>query len=208
MRAPTMCSGRMHVKTAACDASPCSGVGGAAFEETPVAVTAGRFYWPARSREGAGSMGRDSPVERSSLGNASPWDARRGAQGSPGAAAPGAFWELFCGEKFPAGGKQARRDCVLLSNRPASGEFGPMWPARERCLRQKKRPQAVGQPLALADRYAGRKGLAATRTIGPYEGSNHRLTTAKASPKVHRAFGEAQQYHQPRRCRRSCRRGG
>ena len=29
--------------------------------------------------------------------------------------------------------------------------------------------EAVGQPLALADRSAGREGLAATRTIGPYE---------------------------------------
>ena len=28
---------------------------------------------------------------------------------------------------------------------------------------------AVGQPLALADRSAGREGLAATRTIGPYK---------------------------------------
>ena len=29
---------------------------------------------------------------------------------------------------------------------------------------------AAQQPLALADRYAGREGLAATRTIDPYEG--------------------------------------
>ena len=29
---------------------------------------------------------------------------------------------------------------------------------------------AVGQPLALADRSAGREGLAATRTIDPYGG--------------------------------------
>ena len=28
-----------------------------------------------------------------------------GPHGGPGAAAPGAFWELFCGEKFPAGGR-------------------------------------------------------------------------------------------------------
>ena len=31
-------------------------------------------------------------------------------QGSPGAAAPGAFWELFCGEKFPAGGRGKASD--------------------------------------------------------------------------------------------------
>ena len=55
-------------------------------------------------------MGRDGPVERNSLGNAASWDARRGAHGSPGAAAPGAFWELFCGEKFPAGGRRKTAD--------------------------------------------------------------------------------------------------
>ena len=33
-----------------------------------------------------------------------------------------------------------------------------------------KATAAVGQPLALAGRNAGREGLAATRTIGPYEG--------------------------------------
>ena len=33
-----------------------------------------------------------------------------------------------------------------------------------------KATAAVGPPLALAGRNAGREGLAATRTIGPYEG--------------------------------------
>ena len=75
-------------------------------------------------------MGRDSPVERSSLGNASPWDARRGAQGSPGAAAPGAFWELFCGEKFPAGGNtacglSARGNQIRLRRMRANEGIGP-----------------------------------------------------------------------------------
>ena len=46
-------------------------------------------------------MGRDGPVERNGLGDVSPWDARRAAQGSPGAAAPGAFWELLTARKVP-----------------------------------------------------------------------------------------------------------
>ena len=58
---------------------PRSGAAGAALENHRVAVTALRFYWPARSREGVGSMGRDGPVERSGLGDAALWDARRGA---------------------------------------------------------------------------------------------------------------------------------
>ena len=98
--------------------NPCSEAVRAAFVKTPVAVTANRFYWPARSREGAGSMGRDSPVERNCLRNASPWDARRAAQGSPGAAAPGAFWGLFRGEKSPAGGQG--KGCRHASAAPAA----------------------------------------------------------------------------------------
>ena len=98
--------------------NPCSEAVRAAFVETPVAVTANRFYWPARSREGAGSMGRDSPVERNCLRNASPWDARRAAQGSPGAAAPGAFWGLSLGEKSPAGGQG--KGCRHASAAPAA----------------------------------------------------------------------------------------
>ena len=130
--------------------NPCSEAVRAAFVETPVAVTANRFYWPARSREGAGSMGRDSPVERNCLRNASSWDARRAAQGSPGAAAPGAFWGLFRGEKSPAGGQG--KGCQHASAAPAAetadatlaadsrpygwrsrrgrirrGDFGPIW---------------------------------------------------------------------------------
>ncbi len=51
-----------------------------------------------------GSIGPDS------LRVASSGDARRTAKRGPGAAAPGAFWELFCGEKFPAGGLEKARD--------------------------------------------------------------------------------------------------
>ena len=55
-------------------------------------------------------MGRDGPVDRGCLRDAASGDARRGGPyGSPGAAAPGAFWELFCGEKFPAGGNTSLR---------------------------------------------------------------------------------------------------
>ena len=49
-----------------------SGAVGAAFEESSVAVIIARFYWPTRSREGAGSIGQDGPVERNGLGDASP----------------------------------------------------------------------------------------------------------------------------------------
>ena len=118
MRAPTTKTKRLRKKAAVCKIYPCSEAVRAAFVETPVAVTANRFYWPARSREGAGSMGRDSPVERNCLRNASPWDARRAAQGSPGAAAPGAFWGLFRGEKSPAGGQG--KGCRHASAAPAA----------------------------------------------------------------------------------------
>ena len=121
---PTMCSGRIRVKTAVCDVSPCSEAAGAALVKTSVAVTAIRFYWPARSREGAGSMGRDSPVERNGLRNAASGDARRAAPRESGGRSPGAFWELFRGEKFPAGGKQACRLGTLSPNRPAAAGAG------------------------------------------------------------------------------------
>ena len=128
MRAPTMCSGRMHVKTAACDASPCSGVGGAAFEETPVAVTAGRFYWPTRSREGAGSMERKSPVERNSLGNASPWDARRTAPRGTGGRSPPAHFGNFSAVKSspPEANKPGATVCCRRTDPPpaSSGRCG------------------------------------------------------------------------------------
>ena len=77
--------------------------------KSSVAVTAIRFYWPARSREGVGSMERYDSVELGAWAMPLPEMHAAGPQGSPGAAAPGAFWELFCGEKFPAGGKQGLR---------------------------------------------------------------------------------------------------
>ena len=49
-----------------------------------------------------------------------------GPHGSPGAAAPGAFWELFRGEKFPTGGRQAGIARALSPNRPACGGVGLM----------------------------------------------------------------------------------
>ena len=106
---PPLRSGReIRTQKLPCAAStPRSGAVRAALEKRSVAVTAIRFYWPARSREGVGRMGRDDLVERNGRRDASSWGARRGAHGSPGAAAPGAFWGLFRGEKSPAGGKQA-----------------------------------------------------------------------------------------------------
>ena len=92
---PTMCSGRIRVKTAVCDVSPCAEAAGAALVKTSVAVTAIRFYWPARSREGAGSMGRDSPVARNGPGNASSGDARRAAPRGTGGRSPRRVFGTF-----------------------------------------------------------------------------------------------------------------
>ena len=64
MRASTAKMERLRKIQLCAIAAPRSRAVGAAFEETRVAVTAGRFYWVTRSREGVGSMGRDSPVER------------------------------------------------------------------------------------------------------------------------------------------------
>ena len=127
MRAPTAKMGRMRNKLSCAASTPRSRAVRAALEKSPVAVTIVRFDCPARSREGVGSMGRDSSVERNSLGDASPWDARHGAQGSPEAGPPARFGNPHRAEKSPAGGKQAWRACVLPSNRPATGGFGPMW---------------------------------------------------------------------------------
>ena len=78
----------MRAKAAVCLIPPRSGAAGAAFEERPVAVTAIRFHWPARSREGAGSMGRDGLVERNSPGEAFSGDARRSAPKGTGGRSP------------------------------------------------------------------------------------------------------------------------
>ena len=114
---PPLRSGReIRTQKLPCAAStPRSGAVRAALEKRSVAVTAIRFYWPARSREGVGRMGRDDLVERNGRRDASSWGARRGAHGSPGAAAPGAFWGLFRGEKSPAGGRRKGISLHLLS---------------------------------------------------------------------------------------------
>ena len=69
--------------------------------ESPRRRNALRFYCPARSNEGAGGTGQDILVERNCLRDAASDDARRGAQGGPGAAAPGAFWGLLTARKSP-----------------------------------------------------------------------------------------------------------
>ena len=114
--APTVRMGNSRVNAAVCSIPPCSEAAGAAFEERCVAVTIVRFYCPARSIEGVWGTGRDGPEESSCPRNASPGDARRTAKRGPGAAAPGAFWELFRGEKFPAGGSP-----VSAVRAPAAG---------------------------------------------------------------------------------------
>ena len=105
---PDDVSGSMRVKTAVCGIPPRSVAVRAALEKTSVAVTIVRFYWPVRSREGEGSMERDNPVEYN--GQEMPLLGMHAAepQGGPGAAAPGAFWGLFRGEKSPAGGSTSR----------------------------------------------------------------------------------------------------
>ena len=71
-------------------------------------------------RDGAGRPGGPRLPARCRFRGCTP----RGPYGSPGAAAPGAFWELFCGEKFPAGGRPAHDTCAFSPNRPASGGCG------------------------------------------------------------------------------------
>ena len=73
-------------------ATPRSGALGAAFEEASVAVTAIRFYWPARSSDGVPGDDAHRPIGLNSFRVATPGDARRAAPWGPGAAAPGAFW--------------------------------------------------------------------------------------------------------------------
>ena len=88
-------------------ATPRSGALGAAFEEAPVAVTAGDSTGPREALMGHKRTTPTGPIGLNSFRVASPWDARRAAPWGPGAAAPGAFWGLFRGEKSPAGGSPA-----------------------------------------------------------------------------------------------------
>ena len=80
--------GKMRVKLPCARSNPCSGVVRAALVEAPVAVTANRFYWAARSREGVGSMERDDPVECNGPGDAFSWDARRRVPRGTGGRSP------------------------------------------------------------------------------------------------------------------------
>ena len=51
----------------------------------------------------------------------------RSPKGDRGPRPPAHFGNPHRAEKSPVGGKQAWRACVLPSNRPATGGFGPMW---------------------------------------------------------------------------------
>ena len=84
-----------------CNVLPRSGAVRAALEKSSVAVTTLRFYWAARSREGAGSMERDEPEERGGLGDAFSWDARRGASGTGGAQPPAYFGNFSAVKSSP-----------------------------------------------------------------------------------------------------------
>ena len=71
-----------------CKLYPLSEAARAAFEETSLAAAVSRFYWPARSREGAGSTVRDGPEESNCWRNAASWDARRAAPRESGGRSP------------------------------------------------------------------------------------------------------------------------
>ena len=77
--APTVETELLTQKPLCAKSTPRSGAVRAAFEKISVAVTIVRFHCPARSREGVGSMERDSLVERNGLRAAASWDARRAA---------------------------------------------------------------------------------------------------------------------------------
>ena len=67
-------------------------------------------------------------------------------------------------------------------NRPACGGCGPMWASAPTPCRATHPHRRGGyQPLALAGRNAGREGLAATRTIGPYSASAANALTSPPS---------------------------
>ncbi len=107
MRAPTMY--REHARKNCRVRHPAAFRGSSCgLRENFCSRTIVRFYWPVRSREGEGSMERDNPVECN--GQEMPLLGMHAAepQGGPGAAAPGAFWGLFRGEKSPAGGSTSR----------------------------------------------------------------------------------------------------
>ena len=95
MRAPTTPIRKFCKKLPCAVPTPRSGAVRAALEKSPVAVTAIRFHWPARSREGGGSMERDSPVDSNGLGDASPWDARRAAPRESGCRSPRRVFGTF-----------------------------------------------------------------------------------------------------------------
>ena len=81
--------------------TPCSGTVGAAFEETPVAVTAGDSTGPRKALLGYQGTTPTGPIGPDSFRVAASWDVHRAAPWGPGAAAPGAFWEPSPRGKVP-----------------------------------------------------------------------------------------------------------
>ena len=123
---PTANIGKTHAKPLCVIAVPRSGAVCAAFEESSVAVTTSRFYWPARSREGVGSMGRDSPVERNGPGNASPRDARRAAPRESGGRSPRRVLGTFPRRKVPRQRQTSLPPRYAFAEQTRCGGCGPM----------------------------------------------------------------------------------
>ena len=139
MRAPTMY--REHARKNCRVRHPAAFRGSSCgLRENFCSRTIVRFYWPVRSREGEGSMERDNPVECN--GQEMPLLGMHAAepQGGPGAAAPGAFWGLFRGEKSPAGGQG--KGCRHASAAPAAETADATLAADSRPYGWRSRPGA------------------------------------------------------------------
>ena len=113
-----------HIKAAVCKVHPMfrGGLWGlsenhCSRNDSPITIP--RFHWPARSREGAGSMGRDGPEDRSCLGNASSGDARRAAPtGDRGPQPPARFGDFSAVKSPPPEANKFALPCAPAANAP------------------------------------------------------------------------------------------
>ena len=114
-------------------------------------------------------MELDGPVELSGLRDAFSWDARRGAPWESGGPQPPARFGNFSAVKVP------RRRQTSLPRLCAGVEQTRLRRVRGRCGLQgsaacgRKSDRSSWAAACLGGPYADREGLAATRTIGPYE---------------------------------------
>ena len=127
----------LRVKLPCAASTLCSGAVGAALVNTSVAVTSVRFYCPARSREGAGGMGRDGPEDRGCLRDAASGDACRGGpMGVRGPQPPAHFGNFSAVKSSPP---EATKPCSLsafaeqtrLRRVRADVGIGPYTPTRQ-----------------------------------------------------------------------------